>query len=151
MVTTGSVSREQAAARFPFLAARFPGRRAAIREFTHRDPDFVFWIAPEGRLYDARDAHRKHVPRGYEHILNDPPEYGGFLRGRVASDGPDRLVVVYCREEALAMPGPKVDQFLKGLEQFPVPVEDEALVISDNGDLYGTVVDLRERRALAPG
>jgi hypothetical protein len=145
MVTVGSVSREAAARKFPFLAARFRGRRGAIKEFTHRDPDFVFWIYPDGRLFDARDAHRRNVPPGSEHILEDEPEYGGFLRGRVASDGPDQLIVVYCVEEALTTNGPKVSQLLKGLEELPVPLADDALVISDNGDIYGTLSDLVNR------
>ncbi|RYG62802.1 hypothetical protein EON80_22435 [bacterium] len=145
MVTTGSVSREEAAIRFPFLAAKYSGRRKAIKDFTHRDPDFVFWIYPDGRLFDARDAHIKNVPRGYEHILDDEPDYGGFLRGRVASLFDDQLIVIYCREEALAAPGEKLEQFLKGLDQIPVFVDEEALVISDNGDLYGTLADLQER------
>jgi len=41
MTTLGSVSREEAAERFPFLAARYPGRRVAIKGFTHAAPDFV--------------------------------------------------------------------------------------------------------------
>src|SRR5688572_15528987 len=105
MVTVGSVTREEAAARFPFLAERYPGRRAAIREFTHRDPDYVFWVWPDGRLADARGSHRRNPPRGYEHILDDEPDYGGFLRGRVASLLDDQLIVVYCRPEALTAPG----------------------------------------------
>src|SRR5262245_11820149 len=145
MLTVGSVSREGAAARFPFLAAKVPGRRAAIQEFTHRDPDFVFWIHPDGRLHDARRSHRDNVPRGYESILDDEPDYGGFLRGRVASLGGDQLVVVYCRTEALASPGEKLDQFLRGLARLPVPLQDSALVVSDNGDIYGTGADLGER------
>ena len=85
MITVGSVTRDAAAQRFPFLALKYSGRRAAIKEFTHRDPDFVYWIYPDGRLHDARDSHAKNEPRGYEHIVNDEPDYGGFLRGRVAS------------------------------------------------------------------
>jgi hypothetical protein len=27
----------------------------------------------------------------------------------------------------------------------PIPVEDEALVVSDNADIYGTVADIWER------
>jgi hypothetical protein len=46
VTTVGSISREEAAARFPFLAANFSGKRKAIKEFTHRNPDFVFWIYP---------------------------------------------------------------------------------------------------------
>jgi hypothetical protein len=109
MVSVGSVSRDEAARRFVFLAPAFAGRRRAIKEFTHRDPDYVFWIYPDGRLHDARDSHRDNPPRGHEHIIDDEPDYGGFLRGRVASLGEDQLVVVYCREEALAAPGEKLD------------------------------------------
>jgi hypothetical protein len=145
MLTVGSVSREAAAAKFPFLAAKMAGRRNAIKEFTHRDPDFVFWIFPDGKLHDARRSHRDNVPRGYESILDEEPDYGGFLRGRVASWGGNQLVVVYCRAEALAAPGPKLDQFLRGLRRLPVPLQDDALIVSDNADIYGTVADLGER------
>jgi hypothetical protein len=147
MVTVGSVTREAAAARFPFLAEKFSGRRGQIKQFTHRDPDFVFWIHPDGRLHDARRSHRHNVPRGHEAILRDEPDYGGFLRGRVASLGEHQLVVLYCRAEAMAAPGPRLSQLLRGLERVPVPLRDDALVISDNGDIYGTIADLFERAA----
>ncbi len=147
MLTVGSVTREAAAARFSFLAAKVSGRRNQIKEFTHRDPDYVFWIFPDGRLHDANRSHRDNVPRGYEAILNDEPDYEGFLRGRVASFGGHQLIVVYCRPETLAEPGPRLDQMLRGLSRLPIPLQDEALVISDNGDLYGTVADLFERAA----
>ncbi|QDT47137.1 hypothetical protein Pan258_11680 [Symmachiella dynata] len=121
------------------------GRRAAIKSFTHFAPEFVFWIAPDGTLHDAKDAHRKNPPRGFQHIVKDPPNYGGFLRGRIASQGGRQLIVVYCPPDALAVPGPIVLQFLAGVAAFPVPVSEKTLVISDNGDLYGTLSDLRYR------
>ncbi len=145
MVTVGSVSREDAAEQYEFLAERYPGRRAAIRELTHAYPELVFWVSPEGRLIDARDAHRKHPPRGFAWILQDEPNYGGFLRGRIARRAERQLVVVYCRPEALAVPGPPVEQLIRGLAQVSVPLTPDTLVISDNGDLYGTVADLRVR------
>lgn len=83
MITLGSVSRDLAAERFGFLADRYRGRRAAIKEFTHAAPEFVFWIFPDGTLFDAKDAHRRNMPRGFESILDDEPDYGGFLRGRL--------------------------------------------------------------------
>lgn len=146
MISLGSISREDAAIRFPFLAANYRGRRVALREFTHRDPDFVFWIAPDGKLIDARTSHLKNPPKGFEHILNDEPDYGGFLRGRVASLLDDQLIVVYCREEALAKAGKQLTQFLHGVQQLPILVRDDALVVSDNGDIYGTLNDLFERQ-----
>jgi len=145
MITVGSILRHEIAGRFPFLAERFGGRRAAIKELTHRAPDFVFWIFPDGRLHDARDAHARNVPKGFEHILKDEPDYGGFLRGRIVTWEGQQLVVVYCRPEALAAPGPAVRQFVKGMRQVPVPVSADAIVISDNADIYGTLADLEAR------
>src|SRR5262245_25377460 len=142
MVTVGSIPREEIAALFPFLAERFSGRRNAIKELTHLQPDFVFWIYPDGRLHDARDAHARNVPKGYEHIVHDEPDYSGFLRGRIVSSRGWQLVVVYCRSEALAGPGAAVKQLLSGIQKVPVPVASSAVVIRDNGDLYGTLADL---------
>lgn len=145
MITVGSVAREEIAELFPFLAARFRGRRKVIKELTHRQPDFVFWIDPDGKLYDARDAHARNVPRGFESILDDEPDYGGFLRGRVVTSEGRQLIVVYCRPETLAGPGEKLSQFLRGMGALPIPLEDNAIVISDNADIYGTIADLELR------
>jgi hypothetical protein len=145
MITVGSITREDAAALFPFLAEHYPGRRSAIRELTHRDPEFVFWVFPDGRLHDARTSHRDNVPRGYLHILSDEPDYCGFLRGRVVRTMARQLIVVYCRPDALATPGPPVQQLVRGLEQMPIPIDDDALIISDNADIYGTVAEMFRR------
>lgn len=147
MISIGSVARNEAAERFDFLRERFPGRRAAIKELTHTYPEFVFWIFPDGRLFNARDSHRQNTPRNFEWILEDEPDYGGFLRGRVARYAGNQLVVVYCREDALATPGPTVRHFVQGISGVPVYLEDDTLVISDNGDLYGTIADLKHRAA----
>ncbi len=146
MLTLGSVTRPQAAGWFPFLAARYRGRRKAIKTFTHTDPDFVFWVYPDGRLFDARDAHRKHYPKGFAHILDDEPHYGGFLRGRVATnlDG-QQLVVVYCLPETLSTDLGGIEQLLTGLDGLPVPLGLDALVVSDNADIFGTLDDLERR------
>src|SRR6266404_977974 len=146
MITIGSVSREVATERFPFLASHYPGRRTAIRELTHRDPEFVFWVHPDGRLHDARRSHRDNVPKGWERILADEPDYCGFLRGRVVRHDGHQLIVVYCRSEALAKSGAQIEQFVLGLERMPIPIDDEALVISDNADIYGSVADLWKRK-----
>jgi len=146
MITVGSISRQAAADRFPFLATHYSGRRTAIRDLTHRAPEFVFWIFPDGRLHDARRSHRDNVPKGFERILRDEPDYCGFLRGRVVRHDGHQLIVVYCRSEALAEAGAAVGQFVRGLEQMPIPIDDEALVISDNADVYGTVADMWHRR-----
>jgi len=63
----------------------------------------------------------------------------------VASNYGPQIVVVYCRAEALAHDKDKMNQFLIGYEQLPIPIKDSVLVVSDNGDIYGTVKDIRER------
>ena len=143
MITKGSISREVAAQKFDFLAKKVSGRRKMIKEFTHTYPEFVFWIFPDGQLFDAKDAHKKNVPKGYEHILKDEPDYGGFLRGRVARQFEEQIIVIYCREEALAYDKDKIEQFLMGISQLPIPVNETTLVVSDNGDIYGTLEDLK--------
>lgn len=145
MITLGSVTRDEAAARFPFLAARYRGRRGAIREVTHRAPELVFWVSPDGALIDARDGHLRNPPKGRADILKDQPDYGGYLRGRVARYAGDQFIVVYCRPEALADDRGSIAQLLAGFARVPIPIDASALVVSDNGDLYGTLDDLRRR------
>lgn len=145
MITLGSITRERACEDFPFLAKRYKGRRKTLKEFTHRDPDFVFWIYPDGKLFDAKDAHIKNIPKGFEHIVKDKPNYGGFIRGRVASNYGAQLIAVYCREEALAYDISKMSQFVEGISQVPIPLSPNALVVSDNGDIYGTVKEIKKR------
>ena len=147
VITVGSVSREEAARKFYFLQENIDGRRKAINELTHKDPDFVFWIYPDGRLFDAKDAHIRNYPKGHRWILDDEPDYGGFLRGRVATSINGQVIVVYCRPEALAYDVAKIGQFLDGIGQLPVPIAEDALVISDNGDVYGTLNDMESRLA----
>jgi hypothetical protein len=145
MLTVGSVPREQATEVFEFLATEFRGRRKAVRLFTHTDPEFVFWVSPQGELIDAKRGHKANPPKGFEHILDDKRNYGGFLRGRVARRFEHQLIVVYCWPELLAEDQAAIRQLLSGLDQMPLPIEENALVISDNGDIYGTVRDLTDR------
>lgn len=142
MITVGSVGREVAAQTFDFLAQNFRGRRNAMRAFTHTAPEFVFWVAPNGELLDAGDAHRKNPPENYEWILSDEPDYGGFLRGRVARRFEHQLIVVYCRPELLKDDKLAIARLLDGLGQ--IPIDENALIVSDNADIYGTVSDLND-------
>jgi hypothetical protein len=145
MITVGSVSRDKAARLFPFLAPDARDRRAALREFAHRDPELVFWVSPDGDLGDARHSPLQNPPRNFARTLGDEPDYGGFLRGRVVRSEGHQLVIVHCRPEALEADGPQVKQLLTGLTRAPVPIDEGALVISDNTDIYGTIGDLRAR------
>lgn len=143
--TCGSIERSDAADLLPFLQAKYPGRRKEIRAITHTDPLLVFWITPQGAFLDARDGHIRNPPPGHRHILKDEPEYGGFLRGRVANYAGTFFLVVYCRADALVDDTVRIRQFASGVSQMPIPISPDTLVISDNGDLYGTVLDLVAR------
>jgi hypothetical protein len=145
LLTVGSITRDQAARWFPFLAERFRQRRDAIRSLTHGQPEFVFWIYPDGQLHDAHDSHLKNPPKGHAHIVHDEPEYGGFLRGRIVRLAERQLIVVYCREDALAADHKRLRQFAAGVSNVPLPIDDDALVVSDNGDIYGTLADVVNR------
>jgi hypothetical protein len=145
MITVGAISRDKASEEFPFLSEKYKGRRKAIKNFTHLAPEYVFWIYPDGKLFDAKEAHRKNTPKGFSHILSDEPDYCGFLRGRLASNFGPQLIVVYCRENLLSDNTKQIEQFLIGVGQLPVPVSEATLVISDNGDIYGSIKDIRTR------
>lgn len=145
MITVGSISRETAASIFLFLQETYRGRRKEIKEFTHTYPEFVFWIYPSGELFNAKDAHKKNIPKGFDYILKDEPNYGGFLRGRLARQFEEQIIVIYCEPEALCNNTEKIKQFLIGIEQIPLPISDKTLVISDNGDMYGTISDIKKR------
>ena len=145
MVTVGTITRKEASESFPFLAKKYRSRRKAIKEFTHLSPDYVFWIYPNGSLFDGKDSHKKNTPKGYEYILDDEPDYCGFLRGRVASNYGPQIIVVYCRKQALVNDQEKMKQFIEGISQLPIPIDEQALVISDNADIYGTVNDIKSR------
>lgn len=142
MITVGPITRAEAAQTFEFLVPDFRGRRKAMRAFTHTAPEMVFWIAPDGELLNAGDAHRKNPPENYEWILDDEPDYDGFLRGRVARRFEHQLIVIYCRPELLVENQTVIAQLLDGLGQMPIPIDDDALVVSDNADIYGTISDL---------
>ncbi len=57
----------------------------------------------------------------------------------------DQLIVVYGRANALVDDHARINQFLLAMAQMPIPLDEDALVISDNADIYGTLYDLRER------
>ncbi|WP_299247422.1 hypothetical protein [uncultured Aquimarina sp.] len=145
MITVGSITREEATAIFPFLQEKYRGRRKEIKEYTHTYPEFVFWIYPDGKLFDAKEAHKKNTPKGFDYILQDEPNYGGFLRGRLARQFEEQIIVIYCEPEVLHLNNEKIKQFLTGIKEIPLPVADTTLVISDNGDIYGTITDIEER------
>ena len=146
LVTVGSVSREAAAERFDFprgtvLRApyRDPGAHAHVTRSSSSGPTLTVACMTPGR---ATGGASRRAARG-SCVMSRTTAASRGAAWPGAQDGSswscDRL------PEALAAPGPPVTQFARGLEQAPVPMGLETLVIGDNGDLYGTYADLVQR------
>lgn len=88
MIAVGSIRREDVIADFPFLRESYKGRRKAIKEFTHLAPDFVFWIFPDGKLFDAKDSHKKNTQKYLNNkLLYDLNEFYGLMSTSINFDG----------------------------------------------------------------
>ena len=57
MITIGSISRDEAARKFYFLEEGIRGRRKAINELTHKDPDLCSGYTPTA----ASSMHEMHT------------------------------------------------------------------------------------------
>lgn len=66
----------------------------AIRAITHFSPLLVFWVAPNAKIIDAKDAHFKNPPNGDKSILSHKTNKG-HLRGRSALIGNIVYIVIY--------------------------------------------------------
>lgn len=67
---------------------------ARIRNITHADPLFIFWISPMGEVLEVHNSHRESPPDGDKTIFNDR-SHKGYLRGRVAEFGDKIYIVIY--------------------------------------------------------
>jgi hypothetical protein len=66
----------------------------AIRAITHTKPLLVFWVSPEGKIIDAKEAHHDNPPNGDKSILSHKTHKGN-LRGRAALIGDIIYIVIY--------------------------------------------------------
>ena len=81
----------------------------------------VYALTSSQSLHETLDLFltREAAEAELREILEDEPDYGGFLRGRIVTFRGRQLVVVYCRPTALAAPGPTLTQFIRGLSAVP--------------------------------
>lgn len=71
-----------------------PDAYSAIRSITHSQALLVFWVTPEGKVLDAREAHHDNPPHGDRSILAHRT-HKGHLRGRAAFIGDRLYIVIY--------------------------------------------------------
>ena len=115
----------------------------AIRAITHKTPLLVFWVSPEGRIIDAKDAHFDNPPPGDRSILSHKT-HKGHLRGRSALIGNTIYIVIYAdnlndlsmRQEALLRRSyPKILRIIQ--EKNPTITQamiDGAFFIKESGE-----------------
>lgn len=71
---------------------------STIRKITHASPLLVFWLSPDGKLFDAANAHHKNPPHGDRSVLGSST-HKGYLRGRAAIIDGVLHVVIYGDEK----------------------------------------------------
>jgi hypothetical protein len=146
-LTIGSVQRVEASTWFPFLADNVPQRVADLEAFVEDASETEIAIAKDGTLAEPQEVARASKRPGFAQIVRGEPAAADVMRCIIAQRLGRQLVVVYCRSEALAAAGPALTQLLQGLEQLPIPLDDDALIVSNLGDIYGTFDDVIERAA----
>ena len=61
----------------------------------HMAPLMIFWVAPDGRVFEAEGSHHKSPPNGDRGIFC--PGHKGHWRGRAAQISNAIYVVDYCK------------------------------------------------------
>jgi len=142
-ITVGSFSREQAAVRFPFLAhgrTRLHTQRA-VQQLTSTDLNYYYRIREDGSIHSQLNLNNlERFEQTGERV-----DYESFLLVQIISMIQGQLVIAFSQREELAFPGPRVVQLYRGIEQFSVQVYETALVISDEGDIFGLFADFVAR------
>lgn len=77
-------------------------RYARIRDITHANPLFIFWVSPIGEVLEVNNFHRESPPDGDKAIFNDRG-HKGYLRGRVAEFGDKIYIVIYADNPELGL------------------------------------------------
>ena len=101
---------------------------------------FVFWISPDGRVVESPGAHKEKpiymmTPEEYEESKSR-----NYLRGRVAQllDG-QQVVLIYMDPQNILAQKRSLRQLQMGLGDFPIPIDDEAIIVG-NGEILETTI-----------
>jgi hypothetical protein len=139
-ITVGSISREAAAMRYPFLAetCRRTATQAAIQSLATTEPNYFFSIRVDGTIQSLLNLNELQA-----HTVGRTAESDDLLLLQVLGMTQGQLMITFLLDaDALAQPGPRLGQFVAGVQNISIPLDHAAFVISDEGDLYGTLSDV---------
>lgn len=128
----------------PFLKSPTRDQIVQVTHGLEGYDQFVFWINPSGdEVLEAPEGHLKAPPYGDPSIFKSPT-HKGWLRGRAARlpDG-RQLIVVYLEPGEFLKNTYKLHQLRRGLSKFPIPIDDNAVVIDSEGEILGIIMDIR--------
>jgi hypothetical protein len=151
-VTAGSVTREEAARRFHFLV-KDCGKNSvkeAIQQLVKTNKTFHVWIGSDGSAEECSetDAIEETIQLSINRDGKEKAKNTEYIYVQIIYALHDQLIVVYFQGELLGFRGSQTVRFVKGMQTIKAPYSDLALVISDEGDLYGTMEDIFERANL---
>ena len=127
----------------PFLKNPSRDQIVDVTHSTGGYDQFIYWISPDGKkVLEAPGGHINAPPFGDQSILGNPT-FKGWLRGRVARlpDG-RQLIVVYLEPTTFVSNTYKIHQLRSGINQFPIKIDNNAVIIDGDGGILGTVGDL---------
>jgi hypothetical protein len=142
-VTVGSVLRAAAALKYPLLSEDWDRSqtRRAIQKLSSDEPNYFFAISVDGTIRSLLNLNELD-----DDAIEQSAGEEGVLLLQVLSMMQGQLIIAFIDDEnALVRPGARLTQFVKGMRSISLPLDPSALVISDGGDLYGTLADVLSR------
>jgi hypothetical protein len=142
-VTVGSVNREAAGLRYPFLAEnhRRAATQLAIQSLATTEPNYFFSIHLDGSVHSLLNLNELRA-----HSAGTTADSDDLLLQVLGMTQGQLIITFLLDEDALAQPGPRLNQFVTGVQNISFPLDQSAFVISDEGDLYGTLGDVIDRQ-----
>lgn len=144
-LTVGSVSRDEAEIAFPFLGLKVTREktRRIVQTLASRGESTYFRIDELGKLAGTSKADDLDELAKLPSIPSSSRD--DVLHVQYTPNVHRDLLIVFGLHEELAGSNHIVKQLLAGISAMEPLVSDSALVISDEGDIFGTVADIRNR------
>lgn len=142
-ITVGSIKRKDATIKFPFLSDKLTRieTKRATQNLSSNDYNCFFKIKPDGNIHTILDIKNcSEIYKSKENInLND------FLFVQIIEMVHEQLIVVFYRVDEIAFPSLKGKQLIEGIKKVGLSIHKDTLVISDEGDIYGNLIDIANR------